>query len=706
MLDSDDQRKLSRFYFRDPLAYDTMGAAAADYSDLHSGQAGAADAHHRIEALKARIRRELPSRWRSYHAQWDAEHNRVTGLEAWGALVLEDVWADLDAATKEYERAAPATWQQEEAWVLEQFVEEKSHDFCGRLATIEDLKQTALGERGTWGVCVAGESGSGKSSLFAKLSRDLAETNVLLLRHAAGISSRSSQVATLLRRWIGELAEALGIADPEPSLSGLDDLRKSFAELVSRVAVQRRVVCLVDALNQFERTPVARHLQWLPELWPANARLIATAIPGEETEALSRRVGSRLLALPLLDENEAGEIIATVCARYRKELHPEVAAELLSKRLSDGRAACGAPLWLELAVEVLLQLDADDFARAEREFAGRPEQQLHELLRRTAAEFPPSVEDLYAYLLKRTAKLHGEAFARAFAEFIAVSRTGWRESDLRVLIPDLTGDAWDPLRFAGLRRSFRSQLVERGAAGQWDFSHAQMRTAVERRYLRAGTTLLDRHRQIAAHLRRLNENDPLRHTELMFHLIRGNQEREAAELYGGPLPAPAEAGATAALAGHILEGLSRGSNAESQWVLDLMNTGLEGWRLASLCGRWTASLIPALAHNAPVAVRAEFAEAAARQTRDLSRKSPESVDYAYGWARALGVHGGCQVCGRPRWRGGGPAFPQEKSREVQTDHRRSPQSPALPILSFGLRRGGRQSLILVLVDSRDDHRSN
>lgn len=126
ILDSPDQKKLSRFYFREPLPYDAMGKGAADFSDLHSGEPGAEDAHRRLEQLRDRIRREMPGRWRNYKAEWK---DGVVGLEAWGAQVLEDVWNDLDEATRGYAGAKPATWQQEEAWVIEQFVEEKSRDF-------------------------------------------------------------------------------------------------------------------------------------------------------------------------------------------------------------------------------------------------------------------------------------------------------------------------------------------------------------------------------------------------------------------------------------------------------------------------------------------------------------------------------------------------------------------------------------------------
>jgi hypothetical protein len=123
-------------------------------------------------------------------------------------------------------------------------------------------------------------------------------------------------VDALLRRWIGELAGYLGEEDPSEAFGGREDLEKKFAESLSRAAARGRVVCLVDVLNQFERTPAARHLTWLPQLWPANARLIATAIPGTESDALARRRGCGEKALPVLDESEAGAIVKTACARY------------------------------------------------------------------------------------------------------------------------------------------------------------------------------------------------------------------------------------------------------------------------------------------------------------------------------------------------------------------------------------------------------
>jgi len=305
VLDSPEQCRRSRFYFREPLPYDQMDAAtAAVFSDEHSQEPGAREAQEKLQALKARIEREMPDRVHRYQAAWDAEHRRVTGLEEWGRQVLDDLWHDLDEETREYLHRPPATWQDQERWALEQFIETQCRDFIGRQETIDKLLSLATwpaADGQQWGACVTGAAGSGKSSLFAQLHRLLREKDVLVLAHAAGISMRCTQVDALLRHWTQELAEFLGIPDdPAAELTAREDLEKTFAELLSRASVMRRVVCLLDALDQFERTPSARHLTWLPALWPQNARLIATAIPGSESEALGRaaRRGGALAAAP------------------------------------------------------------------------------------------------------------------------------------------------------------------------------------------------------------------------------------------------------------------------------------------------------------------------------------------------------------------------------------------------------------------------
>ena len=181
-------------------------------------------------------------------------------------------------------------------------------------------------------------------------------------------------------------------------------------------------------------------------------------------------------------------------------------------------------------MEELNLLDADDLARAEREFTGGPEARLEQLLVSVAGAMPGDVEGLYGWLLDRAETLHGSAWARALVNAIAVSRGGWREADLEAVIPALAGEPWDALRFAALRRTLRAHLVQRGAQAQWDFAHAQMRAAVRRRNLGDEEALRAVHRILASHLAALPREDALHETELMVHLIGSDDAGR-----GGPL---------------------------------------------------------------------------------------------------------------------------------------------------------------------------
>jgi hypothetical protein len=487
VLDSADQKRRSWFYFREPLPYDQMPPeTAALYSDAHNSAPGADAAAARLRHLKDRVDREpsLAGRVHHYQAQWDPRTQRVTGLEAWGRQVLEHLWQDLDEETRDFAQQPLPRWQDQERWAVEQFVENRGRGFIGRAQITQDLLDLATqtgtgpicrnGPEGaahkldlspfSWAACVTGESGSGKSALFAHLYRQLeGRDDVLLLAHAAGISPRSTQVDAMLRRWIGELAGSLGVADPLPDTANAEEIERTFAGLLGRVSARRRVVVLIDALNQFEPTPRGRHVTWLPALWPAGARLIATTIPGSQSQALQQRRGVQATRLPPLDLGEARAIAVAVCGRYRRTLNPDVLQQLLQKRRGDGQPAAGIPLWLELALEELNLLDADDFERAQRQYTGSGDQRLRQMMVDVAGELPAEIEALYGYLLQRAEQVAGWNWATAFACLVGVSRHGLRESDLRQLLPATTGDAWDELRFATLRRAFRAHTWSSGA---------------------------------------------------------------------------------------------------------------------------------------------------------------------------------------------------------------------------------------------------
>ena len=497
------QRRRCLLCLREPLPYGRMPEdKAIIYSDAHATDPGAPDRVARLKKLKAKINAdpEIAPHRKPYALDWDAARLQPTdeSVEVWGRAVEAELWKLLDEETKSFAAQAEPTWEEQERFAIEEQVERLNGSFVGRQPLIQralELAGSATIQGAAMGLIFTGGSGTGKSALFARLHHELSQhQNILLLAHAAGVSPKSGQTEWMLRRWIGELGAALGETPEVPENIKPEDLEKFFAQLLHRLAAKRRVVVLVDALNQFFRTERARTVSWLPVAWPANARFIATTIPGEESIQLARRPGLALVDVPPLDNSEAGAIVAQVYGGYRRTPNAEVLRAVLALRQSDGTPAAGNPLWLTLALDFLNLLDADDFTAAEAAVGGSPEEKLRHLLLDRARALPPDMEGLYGRLLAQVEKVAGLAETRAFAALTALSRHGWREEDLEKLLPTASailsnqqsaiGNAqfnWDPLRFAVLRRCFRAHLVKRGALEQWDFAHATLRQAVHSR---------------------------------------------------------------------------------------------------------------------------------------------------------------------------------------------------------------------------------
>ena len=419
-----EQRRRSLIFLRDPLPYDRMGADAAHYSDAHGTDVGAPERARHLGALKSKLAADplLQPHIHRYVLAWDKSTHRpcekgVDGLEDWGRWVEDLIWRELDAETLAFARQADPSWQEQERFALEEFTERLDRDFVGRKALVDEAVQFALapdtaGTNQAW--CITAESGAGKSAFFSRIHRRLADrANLVVLAEAGGISPRAGRLHWTLRRWVGELAAVTGTAIELPDDLRSEDLEKRCAEMLAFAASSRRVVILADALNQFERTDRMLSLSWLPDPLPPNVRFLATAIPGAESEKLSRRNGARVTELPPFTEAEIEAVAGQVYGRYHRTAPAEVVAGLREKRGEDGRAAAGHALWLTLALELLNLLDADDFAEAEGYAEGTPGEKLRQLILKRCAELPPKMKELYGVFLTQVEKTAGLAEARS-----------------------------------------------------------------------------------------------------------------------------------------------------------------------------------------------------------------------------------------------------------------------------------------------------
>ena len=536
-------------YLRAPLPLSQMPPdLAAQYAD-----APESPAFERMAALKHRLAQVLPGRVRHYTATWDTAQQRVTSLEDFGRSVLEDLWAQL--AEHVPATPAPLSWADAERQALDDFAADRARDFVGRERVLAHLMRVATARdepgRVAMGACLTGAPGAGKSALWCELRRQLGATQAVVLAHAAGASPAAGSVDGMLRRWVQELQATLGLPREDTAALAAPALQERFATLLAREAARRRVVLLLDGADQFDDGTRGRLHTWLPRPWPANARLIATAAPGASAQALAQHPGLQFTVLPPLDAGEARHIAKAISARYHRTLEPEVVAALLAVPGQQGPAS-GNALWLVNATEELNLLDADALQRATRSASGTPAERLRAMLLDEVQALPGDLAGLYRLGFAQAQAVYGSDFTQAFLGLIALSRGGWREQDLRVLAPRLTGQPWDGLRFAALRRHFRGQMRQRTGPAQWDFHHAQMRQAALVLLDASGVDAEAWHAAIAEHLLALNAQDPLRVGQAMHHLLASGHAARAAAHYADPaLSDEALDAATQALEGSI-----------------------------------------------------------------------------------------------------------------------------------------------------------
>ena len=155
-----------------------------------------------------------------------------------------------------------------------------------------------------------------------------------------------------LRRLCHELVTGTGLTAEIPE--DPEKLRVAFADILRQASAQKRVVILLDAINQFDSAAQLGGWSWLPEELPATARVILSTISevsgqsltvsGQQTvlspqssvlgplDALRhRRIPPKQIELQPLTKEDAEAIIREFLHRYRKSMTDDQRAALLAK---------------------------------------------------------------------------------------------------------------------------------------------------------------------------------------------------------------------------------------------------------------------------------------------------------------------------------------------------------------------------------------
>ena len=516
-------RGFAYFYYRDEVA--TNAVVETTPGEIREPQ-GSNSQQQLAELKQAIIAAGLNPL--TYPAQWDNDSKRLTGLTKFGDRVYDDLLDSIKSDPELRDRfvtdmAAPLDEFAEENAAMEAFVEERSERFVlgSRQTVLDELLAYASATGGKGYVCLTGAPGSGKSALLAYLSQDPAlnaQPSTLLIRHFVGASPGSTDVRRTLRRLCHELkAVCTDITTEVPD--DPEKLRGAFPDLLRQACEKKRVLILLDAVNQFDPASHSAGLHWLPEELPVNARVILSALDGAALEELRRHRKPQEIELNPLTAADGEAIIEQFRKRYRKKFEPPQRAALLAK------TDAATPLYLLAALEELRTLGT------------------FEEIARRITELPPTTHQLFAWILERlenddgfrdaSGRRVGRELVCRFAGLLGVSRYGLSQRELTDLL-----DAGDPQgNVAALLHLLRPYLMRRGQL--LDFYHGQFRTAAKEAWLKTETQVQTAHAQLADYFRHRADPDsnqlwqlnPRLLGELPFHVAYGSRETELRELF-------------------------------------------------------------------------------------------------------------------------------------------------------------------------------
>jgi tetratricopeptide (TPR) repeat protein len=442
----------SLFYFRDPDYINHL----PDGSDPADFVAESSFAAKKLADLKERIRTEHATAGLHYKPR-----ENYPDPDALGELVLADFTSIID---KLYPKTDIPDPLDQEAMRHDAYAASRRVAFIGRGELLRQMDEH-ISVSGALPLVLTGESGCGKSSLLAEWSAHWRAKNPedLVIQHFIGSTSKSADWQGLVRRILGELKRAFSIDDELP-----EKLRAALQEWLTKAAGKRRVVLVIDALNQISTDdPAAKQLGWLPFAIPPNVRLLVSSLSGETLESLRKRNWYEL-KVPLFGSSDIVSAAEAYFNIYSKKLPGGILAKLEATPAAN-------PLYLRSVLDELRQF-------------GR-----HEELEAKAKEYleASDLSSLFDRILTRWDEdfgrnpVHPDLVRRTLC-LVACSRFGLSEKELL----DLLGTAhellprryWTPLYLAA-----ENAMAQQ--SGLLTFGHEYLRTAVLRRWLQDDTII-------------------------------------------------------------------------------------------------------------------------------------------------------------------------------------------------------------------------
>ena len=549
----------SLFYFRE-----------ADYSQLSATKKAlfveqSEDSQEKIRKLKEQIKHRCqeegsPQSVSEYHvSSWNG--TSFVDLDAWGEKIYSDLVREISEECLGSDTSRPEA-DDEEA-ILASFIYNTTRCFQGRKDTMAWLHAQQDNHRVNM---LVAPSGYGKSAVLCKFYQDICdeETDAIVLFHSAGVSSRSKRVEQMLLRWMAQIESQLGrdfvgrICRDDNGLE-FGSICNQFSDLTSEIIkIGGRLIIMVDAIDQFPSSDFAKFLTYIPH----GVTAFFSCVP-EELKRVKFVANSNIRELGAFGREEAQETLRIRHKNNHHSLYREVEEAILSKKEGKGYAY-QSPLWVNLVADMLLSLDGDDYAQLEEMKVVSDDEKKERYQLELIKKIPNNPGQLFLFQVERAAKSFGQNLTQTTLLLLALSRNGFREQDLAALLRH----GWDGLRFARLRRWFKSFIFEVGPEKRWAISHKILKDAVLSK--QSSSEIRQLHEMIAHYcLNQLCVDNSFRIEEGMYHIRQGRNCNQAMEFIVSATEHDQVQPGFAYLKEAMLEEGECGNNTTAKWIVVL-----------------------------------------------------------------------------------------------------------------------------------------